>query len=247
MSKPIASFVIPAYNRGETIDRCIGSIANSSLVTKRGAYEIVIVDDASSDNTVERVEYWKKKFPYNITLLRFKDHLERVYARNAGMLQAQGEWIVWLDSDDEVSSHFKHAFEGLLDKHPTASVFNWAGVLHWRDKDGQYQRSSIRPTYQSEVGPLGNVVHFKSGGINTGAFAFKKSCLNTTGFLPQASDPYSFGRKAKGMFEDIAELYGSKEDLGNPFGDDYVMFYMLTRHWVPVPVDQILYIQHVRL
>lgn len=251
MNNILASFVIPAYNRERTIDRCIRSVVAGGMTTDRYAYEIVAVNDASTDGTKDKLTKWSKKLPYNLTLLNFIDHSERIMAFNAGMLQAQGDWIIMLDSDDEIASHFKETFEQAIEMYPTAMVFNWGSLRHWRNKDGRYYRTDVLKPFKTVIGKNGKVEPFKSGGIASGAFAFKKGCLNVTGYFPEAKNPFEFGKQMLGRYEELKKLYTLPDgriqyDLGNPWGNDAAMYFMLTRHWNPVTLDQILHYIHVR-
>lgn len=85
--------VIPAYNREKTIRRCIDSV----LAQTYPIYEIIVVDDGSSDHTTAIIEtiYGEK-----VVLLR-QDHKGAQAARNLGIQKATGEYIAFLDSDDE--------------------------------------------------------------------------------------------------------------------------------------------------
>lgn len=84
-----ASVIIPAYNAEKTIGNCISSILNQSFRD----FEIIVVDDGSSDNTAEVV----KGFP-SVKLLRQKN-LGPAAARNNGGTHASGGYLVFLDSD----------------------------------------------------------------------------------------------------------------------------------------------------
>jgi len=248
----LLSIIIPCYNREQTIDRAIGSLANSGLVTDKGAYELVIIDDASTDNSVEHIKKWQTKFPYNIQLLEFKEHKERVVAMNAGFRSATGDWMMQLDSDDELLSHFKKAFEDMLEKYPKSQLFNWGSLVQWRDKEGHYTRTQIREPFIPGIDELGNTKIFKSGQIFSGGFVFHKNLLWHTGFLPEKTNCYSFGNSILNRFKELQPLYTMpdgklKTDLGNPWGQDFAMFYSLTRGANPTTVDQILHQQHVRL
>ncbi len=251
MIRPLCSFIIPAFNRENSIDRCIGSIANSGMITDKGSYEIIVIDDASVDKTVEHVEKWQKKLPYNLVLLKFEDHQERVIAMNAGFRAAQGEWVIRLDSDDELASHFKKAFEDALALHPGAKMFNWGSLLHIRDRDGRYYRSEIRRPFDTPYDENGMLEPFRSGQVFNGGFIFKKELLWRGTWLPETSNCYSFGEAMQRRYPEVIPLYTLpdgrvKTDLGNPWGDDWALYYSLAHHTRPVMLDEILHIQHVR-
>lgn len=86
------SVIIPTYNREKTIKRCIDSVVNQSMPP----YEIIVVDDGSTDKTLKILnEHFK-----DIKIIK-QNHQGAQVARNAGILAAQGEYIAFLDSDDE--------------------------------------------------------------------------------------------------------------------------------------------------
>lgn len=91
---PLVSVTIPAYNRSETIGRALHSVLNQSVQD----FEIIVVDDGSSDNTANIVQSFADN---RIRLLRHETNLGAGPARNTGMKAAQGQYIAWLDSDDE--------------------------------------------------------------------------------------------------------------------------------------------------
>lgn len=93
---PRVSVVIPAYNRAQTIERCLLSVCRQTVP----AYEIVVVDDASSDDTCEIVERLAQTHG-NIVLYRLAKRSGAQAARNHGIKKAKGDWIAFQDSDDE--------------------------------------------------------------------------------------------------------------------------------------------------
>ena len=87
------SVVIPAYNREKTIKRCIDSAMRQTYA----ASEIIVVDDGSTDKTLNIIE---KEYNGAVRVIKQK-HKGAQAARNAGIRIAQGEYIAFLDSDDE--------------------------------------------------------------------------------------------------------------------------------------------------
>ena len=87
------SAIIPVYNRETVIQRAIMSVINQTIKD----WEIIIWDDGSSDNTVEKVK------EINDSRIRIYSAPNRgvAGARNQAVAKAQGEWIAFLDSDDE--------------------------------------------------------------------------------------------------------------------------------------------------
>lgn len=94
MTGPGVSVVIPAYNSAETLIRALDSVASQS----RPAYEVIVVDDASTDSTAA-VASGYQKLP--VKLIRLAKNSGAAEARNRGVKAATGEFIAFLDADDE--------------------------------------------------------------------------------------------------------------------------------------------------
>lgn len=90
----IVSIIIPAYNAEKYIKDTISSVLNQTYPY----FEIIVVDDASSDNTAEVVMSIKDE---RVRLLRHKENMGPGGARNTGIEAAQGTWFAELDADDQ--------------------------------------------------------------------------------------------------------------------------------------------------
>ncbi|MFQ5509847.1 MAG: glycosyltransferase family 2 protein [Leptospirillia bacterium] len=91
---PRISVIIPAYNRAATIRRALDSVLAQTL----GDFELIVVDDASTDDTVVLVESFSDP---RIRLLRHATNRRAAAARNTGIRAARGRYLAFLDSDDE--------------------------------------------------------------------------------------------------------------------------------------------------
>lgn len=87
------SVIVPCYNREKTIKRCIDSIVRQTFPP----YEIIAVDDGSTDRTVAILE----NMPYESLKIIRQNHKGAQAARNLGIINAKGNYIAFLDSDDE--------------------------------------------------------------------------------------------------------------------------------------------------
>ena len=95
MSSPVdVSFVIPAYQAESTIDRCVSSI----LRIDSFAYEVIVVNDGSTDGTRHAVDRIASAHPC-VRLIN-QDNKGRSGARNRGMDSARGTWLMFVDADD---------------------------------------------------------------------------------------------------------------------------------------------------
>lgn len=98
MSKPLVSVIIPTYNRASLLKRAIKSVLNQKFED----FELIIVDDASPDDTPEVVKSFEDK---RIRYIRLKRNSGGPVARNTGIKKARGKFIALLDDDDEWLPH----------------------------------------------------------------------------------------------------------------------------------------------
>ncbi len=94
---PDVSIILPTYNRADTIPRAIESVRDQTFAD----WELIIVDDGSTDGTAERIN----KLDPRIRILR-QENQGCYVARNSGIAAAKGRFIAFLDSDDEWLPHF---------------------------------------------------------------------------------------------------------------------------------------------
>jgi glycosyltransferase involved in cell wall biosynthesis len=118
-SKPYFSIVIPVFNREKEVLRAI----KSCLAQDFQAFEILVVDDASTDQSAAVVEGLQDK---RVRLIRQAQNRGVCPARNTGVQAAAGEWIVFLDSDDEMlPGCLTRSFELTTDPSVTADRFGF--------------------------------------------------------------------------------------------------------------------------
>ncbi|MBM2835200.1 MAG: glycosyl transferase [Candidatus Brocadiaceae bacterium] len=86
------SVVIPTYNRAPYVIMAIESVLAQSYQD----YEIIVVDDGSTDGTRDVLEPYRDRIRY-----MYQDNKGVSAARNTGIQESRGEWIAFLDSDDE--------------------------------------------------------------------------------------------------------------------------------------------------
>lgn len=92
--RPFFSIILPTYNRSQKLVNACDSIRNQNFTD----YEIIIVDDGSTDNTKEVVQ--EILMTYSNIRYFYKVNEERSIARNFGIEKAEGKYISFLDSDD---------------------------------------------------------------------------------------------------------------------------------------------------
>lgn len=93
----MVSVVIPLYNAEPYIERCLNSVINQSYKD----WEIVVVDDASTDHSLPIVESYQKRST-NIRIVKHERNLGLMLTRKDGYEAATGDFIVFLDADDSL-------------------------------------------------------------------------------------------------------------------------------------------------
>lgn len=135
----VLSVVVPIYNTEKYIDRCLSSIVNQTY----NNLEILLIDDGSTDKSGLLCDSWAKR-DSRINVIH-KDNGGRTSARTVGIVQAQGEYIAFIDSDDWIEPGY---FQSLM------NVFNDCSVdisistylIEYQDVDKlvlQYDRHKI--------------------------------------------------------------------------------------------------------
>ncbi len=107
------SVVIPTYNRKPILEKCLRALENQQLTDdKVSNYEVILVDDGSTDNTLE----WLAKHPQEFPHVRpfVQNHLGPAAARNLGVEKAEGDTIIFIDSDLVVTEKFLQSHANAL-------------------------------------------------------------------------------------------------------------------------------------
>jgi glycosyltransferase involved in cell wall biosynthesis len=99
-SKPLFSIIIPIYNYGRSLERCVDSVLNQD----GDDYQIILINDGSTDNTDEICKTLCTDNPGKITHLTQKNSGPSA-ARNKGLQHASGQFVTFLDADDEMTEH----------------------------------------------------------------------------------------------------------------------------------------------
>lgn len=90
----LVSIIVPVYNMEKYLSECLDSLFNQSLEQ----YEIIIVNDGSTDGSLDIIKTYQKKYSFIHTINQKNQGLSA--ARNAGLSLASGEYIYFMDSDD---------------------------------------------------------------------------------------------------------------------------------------------------
>lgn len=105
------SIIVPVYNMAadQKLEYSMNSLVNQTI----DDYEIIAVDDASTDNSLEILRAFEKKYPGKVRVIHYEVNRRQGGAKNEGLRAAVGEWIGFIDSDDWVTPDF---YEKLLNR-----------------------------------------------------------------------------------------------------------------------------------
>jgi len=129
---PKVSVVIPSYNSAKYITETIESILTSTYQD----YEIVIVDDGSTDNTKKIVEDLKKRSDKIQYLYQTNKGLPA--ARNCGIKSAKGEYILPLDADDRISANYMDEAVQVLEQNNDIKIV-YCEAEFFGDRTGKWE------------------------------------------------------------------------------------------------------------
>lgn len=98
--QPKVSVIVPVYNTGPYLHGCIKSILSQSLQD----FELILIDDASTDDSLAILKSYAGEDD-RITLVRHSKNAGQSVARNTGLTYAQGEYVYFIDSDDQLAGN----------------------------------------------------------------------------------------------------------------------------------------------
>lgn len=238
------SIVIPLYNKEGQIAHTLQSVFTQTFQN----FEIVIVDDGSTDNSVEEVE----KFDDSRIRLIHQTNAGVSAARNRGIEEASGELIAFLDADDVWMPEYLATQYGLYQKYPECSVY--ACNYEFRDSEGKVTPTIIRKLpFEGEDGILSNYFEVASCShppICSISIMVKKTAIQAIGGFPlgiksgedlltwarlAVSGVIAYSRKSLAMFIRDEGLFNKDQQLRVPekkdiVGQELKKLYNINRH-----------------
>lgn len=167
------SIVIPLYNKAHTIVKTLDSV----LVQNFNEFEIVIIDDGSTDNGIETI----KKYTSDKRIIYYSQPNQGVSAaRNKGIELSKFEHIAFLDGDDEWLPDYLSKMVEAIQKYPDAGFYCCAGIVRNSDKS-EFER--LAKKYANKIQPI-NFFENPHVFLHTSASIVKKAILNKVGGFP---------------------------------------------------------------
>ena len=135
------TIIIPVYNSGKYLRNCLYSVLNQECIYR---LQIVIVDDGSTDNSREILKHFATFYiPGKDITVIYQEHCGQASVRNVGLAQAEGKYLLFLDSDDYLS---------------TGSLQNAVSELILQEADFVQMQYIIKKVQRMKAGP-----HIKEG------------------------------------------------------------------------------------
>ncbi|NEP40803.1 MAG: glycosyltransferase [Okeania sp. SIO2H7] len=164
------SVVIPTYNRRRILEKCLKALENQDYRPPAADYEVVVVDDGSTDGTYEwltaKAREWPLLRPYS------RDHQGPAAARNFGVERARVDTIIFIDSDLVVTETFLMAHgEGLIKgREKSDRVFTYGRVINTCNFDNPTAEAYKLTDFSAAFFATGNVAIARHWLIEAGLF-----------------------------------------------------------------------------
>jgi glycosyltransferase involved in cell wall biosynthesis len=142
------SVVIPLYNKEKYISQTVQSVLDQSFKE----FELLIVNDGSTDNSIEMT----KSFTDERIRLISIDNSGVSVARNTGIDKAKYDWIAFLDADDWWDRHFLEEINNAILKYPNNAIFSSGRSRVFKDYTERYEHEHL-----PDVGATGIVNYFQ--------------------------------------------------------------------------------------
>lgn len=161
---PKISVVVPTYNQSGIIEYCLHSLFHQTMDPEE--YEIVVVDDGSTDNTEGAIKRLTPEAPCKLVYLR-QPNSGRSRTRNNGAMKAQGEYIIFLDGDMTVRREFVAAH---LAAHTRPGLIAHGTVVNVSKISDPNTGPATMPNFSRAFFATGNVSIQRSIFIESGMF-----------------------------------------------------------------------------
>lgn len=140
------SFVIPHKNTPDLLNRCLDSIPQRSDI------EIIVVDDASDKGLIPHVNRDDVKVYY------LKESKGAGRARNFGLRESTGKWVLFADCDDYYENGFLIELDNFIDSNYDIIYFDYKSNLHSAEKETKFQKQ-LKAMLQNEAKEKANFKH----------------------------------------------------------------------------------------
>lgn len=227
----MVSIIIPTYNRGNVIQRSIDSV----LAQTYRDFELIIVDDASEDDTKQRIDEYNNP---RIRYIRNVNKLGANGARNVGIQNAKGEYIAFQDSDDFWEADKLEKQIGFLEKHREIDIVYSRYKYYWINGVATLVPNKNFTNRELEE-KIGDTIA-RSNVIGTPTMVVRKRCFDEVGTfdeeIPRFQDweiairlvnRYKFGI----IDEELVRIYETEKSITKTKGNELTaMLLIVNKH-----------------
>ncbi|MDX2464332.1 MAG: glycosyltransferase family 2 protein [Porticoccus sp.] len=176
-TEPLFSVVIPCYNYGHSIGRAIESVLNQQ---GGHSFDVTVINDGSSDNSATVISEYEKKYP-NVVRYVYQQNSGLAATRNRGVNDTTGQYLIFLDADDELTVEALTIFFDAIAANPEACLI--VGGHHSRHENGKYRYHSPGKLPKDAVEIFHTYLRNKLGLAN-GAVAMKRCVFDRVRYNP---------------------------------------------------------------
>ena len=156
----LVSIILPCYKVEKYVARCLESLISQDM--PKNEYEVICVNDCSPDNTSEVIRSYQSRYP-NITLINHSVNQTAGGARNTGIKYASGEYLWFVDPDDEVEPNSLRRLYELAEKNSLDCLLFGFTVF---DEQGRCSETVSRPVTTQIQGGVAYVERFFPGRLS---------------------------------------------------------------------------------
>jgi glycosyltransferase involved in cell wall biosynthesis len=199
--KPVFSVIIPLYNKEKYIKRAINSVLKQTYQN----FEIIVINDGSTDNSLSVIKSIKDK---RVKIFNQKN-LGVSNARNKGIKKAKGEYIAFLDADDKFLNNYLETIVQLILKYPNNSFFGTAFKKVYKNNDTEicdfnFGKKSEKTFIVKDL--ISAVVKNKKFFIHISSIVIKKEIFDEIGYFRAHSTKNLLGATIVEDFELVIKI-----------------------------------------
>ena len=187
------SIVIPTYNRLPILRKCLLALESQTLAPPLDRYEVVVVDDGSTDDTIQWLDRHAADLPH-VRLIR-QEHGGPAEGRNRGVDHAHGDVIAFIDSDLVVTDSFLISHARALDSHWTRQgdklCFTYGAVIN----TANFDEPTAEPHKLSDL----SWAYFATGNVGIDRAVLERAGLFDTSFRLYGWEDLELGERLRRM------------------------------------------------
>lgn len=191
ITTPVFSVIIAVYNDWIALDHCLGSLAQQKQCP---AFEVIVVDDGSSEAAPERIREWTHHLPLTIIA---QSHAGIPTARNRGIQISKASVLLFVDADSRTQENCLAALAATIAESPQHDCFQLRLIGDCSERMGRAEELRLRSFQQHMLQPDGRIRY-----LNTAGFAIRRSRVNVEAGL---FDPVALRAEDTLLLADLLE------------------------------------------